>query len=108
MLKRPLLTSAVLLLCASALAPLPLRGQDPPASDREAVAVFRISKKFLNDEADKVESFAEVPLSARILTFHSTAMIYGRGKSSIELLNQNDQAVFEAHSRGEGTLYVTG
>jgi hypothetical protein len=100
--------SVVLLLCGSALMTLPIRGQDLQANDREAVAVFRISRKFLNDEADKVEIVAEVPLSARILTFDCTGMVHGRGKARIDLLSSSDQAVFVANSRGEGSVYVTG
>jgi hypothetical protein len=77
-------------------------------SDQEAQAVFRISKKFLNDVAEKVEIAVDIPLSARVLTFHCTGLIHGRGKASIDLLSGSDQAVFVANSRGEGTVCVTG
>jgi hypothetical protein len=100
-------TSVVLLLCTSALVPLPLRGQDPPVVDQEARAVFRISRKFMNDVAEKVEIVVDVPLSARVLTFHCTGMIHGRGKATIDLLGGGHQTVFVANSRGEGTVCVT-
>jgi hypothetical protein len=97
-----------LMLCACALMPSPIRGQDQPSEKNEIKAVFRISKKFLNDTADKVEIVADVPLSARVLSFHVTGQIHGRGKVSIDSLGGSDQAVFVANSRGDGQVFVTG
>jgi hypothetical protein len=108
MVRRLVGGSVIFLLCASALAPTPLRGQDQRVDDTEVKAIFRISKQFLNDTAEKVEIVADIPLSARVLTFHCTGLIHGRGKASIELLSGSDQAIFVANSRGDGHVCVTG
>ncbi len=98
----------ILLLFACALMPSPIQGQDQPADEHEIKAVFRFSKKFLNDTADKVEIVADIPLSANVLTFHCTGQIHGRGKAAIELQQDSDQAIFVATSRGEGQVCVSG
>src|SRR5262245_9590367 len=91
-----------LLLCVSVLMVSPLRGQETQVDDGEIKAIFHISKKLLNDVAEKVEIVADVPLSARVLTFHCTGLIHGRGKASIDLLSSGDQAFFVANSCGDG------
>ena len=100
--------STIFMLCASALVPSLVRGQEKQVDDGEIKAIFRISKRLLNDVADKVEIAADVPLSARVLTFHCTGLIHGRGKAAIDLLSSGDQAMFVANSHGDGQVCVTG
>ena len=99
-----------LILCALSvwgLATHPIQAQDQPGEQDEIKAIFRISKQFLGDVADK-EIVAEIPLLATVMGFRCTGVIHGHGKVSVDLQSSGDAATFSVDSRGKGYACVTG
>jgi hypothetical protein len=92
--------------CASLLAALPVRGQDPPAQKGEIQAVARVSKQFIEDVAAREDIVANIPLSAKILIFHCQGMINGTAKLSVDMTTEKDEATFVVNGKGTASTYV--
>src|SRR6516165_801105 len=85
----------LVVVCASLLAALPVRGQVPPAGPGEIQVVARISKQFIEDVASRVEVVASIPFSdEKVLGFRCQGVIDGRGKLSVEMRNVQGEAIF--------------
>jgi hypothetical protein len=94
-------------ICASLLAVLPVRGQDP-AAPGEIRAVVRISKELIQDVASRKEIVAALPLDARIVGFRCRGVIDGRGKLSIDVVSAEGDATCMVTGKGTAEVYVRG
>jgi hypothetical protein len=103
--------TCLVLLAASAslLAAPPVRGQDPPAQQDEIQVVARISKQFVEDVASSKEIVAAVPYqNENVLGFRCHGVIDGRGKLSVEMRSNENDATFVVSSQGTAETYAWG
>lgn len=80
--------------------------QNSPEVD-EIKAVFRISKTFLDDVADRT-IVADIQMGATVLKFQCTGVIHGEGHLAVAMRNSGQSAVFEVTSQGNGSVCVRG
>jgi hypothetical protein len=103
--------TCLVLLAASAslLAAPPVRGQDPPAQQDEIKVIARISKQFVEDVAASKEIVAAVPYqNEKVLGFRCQGVIDGRGKLSVEMKSNENDATFVVSSQGTAETYAWG
>jgi hypothetical protein len=94
--------------CASLSVALPVRGQAAPAQQGEIKVVARISKRFIEDVAARLEVVASIPYTATVLGFCCQGVIDGRGKLSVDLTTAQGEATFVVSSHGNAQTYVRG
>jgi hypothetical protein len=87
------------------LAALPVYGQQLPGQQGEVQAIARLSKQFIQEEAEHREIVANIPYNAQVVGFNTQGVIDGRGKLSIEL---RGEATFVVNSQGSAASYVRG
>ncbi|KAA5539215.1 hypothetical protein FYK55_25175 [Roseiconus nitratireducens] len=96
-----------LILCIGASAAESFGQAEPAAHPDEIKAVFRISRSFLAEVADR-PIVAEIPLCATVLNFRCSGVIHGEGRLAIDLQRSGQHAVFEVTSEGRGRARVRG
>jgi hypothetical protein len=93
--------------CVSLLVALP-HGQIPPAQPSDIKAVFRISKRFIEDVAAREEIVAAIPYNAKVLGFVSQGVVEGRGKALVDLPSTQGDATFVISCHGTGQTCARG
>ena len=95
--------------CLSVALPSPssVSAQNESAGDDEIQVVFRFSKQFLSDAADR-EIVAKLPFCATLVGFRCTATIQGKGTPKIVLPESDRAAVFSIEADGTGSACVRG
>jgi hypothetical protein len=85
-------------------APVAVRGQDVEGIQ----AVFRISKKRLDERVAQREVVANIPFCAIVLDTKVRGIIQGRGRLAVDLLSAEEEARFVVTGQGNGYTYATG
>jgi hypothetical protein len=93
---------------ALTLAAVPARGQEPLAKPGEVKAVVRISKRLIDDVAERIEVVAAIPYDAKVLGFRCQGVIDGSGKLAVDLRTGEGEATFIISSHGTAQTYARG
>jgi hypothetical protein len=96
------------LYCVLLLVVAPVHGQTPSSQQDDIKAVFRISKRFIEDVAAREEIVAAIPYNAKVLGFVSQGVVEGRGKAQVDLPSTRGDATFVISCYGTGQTCTRG